>query len=475
MTRVQVHITLAILASVVAAPGAVARGAGYSVATIAIPADGASTAAAVQVARIADEAFAVDDDVEVLDLEKILERGDPPWVAKRASADAARVKGSDALAALELSVAADALAQALVAYEQAVPGLKDMTPVVETLMLAGQVFALQGDVRTARTQFGRALALDPAYRLPREDTPARVLKVLDAVIKERRSAGLGSLTVYATCGAAEVWVDGVFRGVSPLSLEFEAGRHYVRVVRDGYVAWGTAADVKRGSETSVQAQVRPTADLARVEELSLRVARSKDGASPVADLAAALRVDRLLALVVEDANGSALVTGSLVDGVSGRQLARATRAFAPADAFFERDVRNFVLERLSRPSTEVPAGEGVEPVVDPARGSLLPGRAEAIETPGAVIGGWVLVGMGAALAVNTTVFGILSYDNYDKFRNRLPSQRDPALEPLRGAWLTTSLITDASWLLGAAALGGGTALLLQGYAELEARQEILNP
>lgn len=457
------------------AAGAHARGAGYSIATVAIPADGASAAAAVQIARIADESFAANGDIEVLDLEKVLEGTDPPWVEKRASADVARGRGADALGALDLPVAADAFAQALVAYEQAVAGLKDMTPVIETLVLAGQAYALQGEVRSARAQFTRALTLDPAYRLPKEGTPPRVLKEFEGVVKERRTAGQGTLTVYSTSGAAEVWIDGVFRGISPMSVEVGAGRHYVRVARDGYVAWGSATEVKRGSESSVQAQLRPTAGLARIEELSLRVARSKETVGPVADLAAALRVDRLLAFVVEDSNGTAQVTGTLVDGVSGRMLAQASRAFASSDTFFERDVRNFVLERYTRLAAEATRDVAPEPGPTVKGSSLLSGQAEAIKTPGAVIGGWILVGVGTALAINTTVFGILSFDNYDKFRNKLPSQRDPAMEQLRGAWLTTSLITDASWVLGSAAAGGGIALLLQGYAELEARKEVVNP
>lgn len=465
------------------APAAHARGAGLSVATVAIPADGQSAPTAVNVARIADEAFGRDgpsregnDEVDLLDLEIVLEGGDPLWVEKLAAAEAARTKGLAALDALELPVASDSLAAALVAYEQAVPGLADTAPVVETLALAGKVFVLQGDVRAAKAMFTRALVLDPAWRLPKEDTPPRVMQVFDAVAKEQRSAGQGTLTIYATAGAAEVWIDGVFRGIAPFTVDVGAGRHYVRVARDGYLAWGTAAEVKRGSETSVQASLRPTARLAHYEELAARVPRNKESVRPVAELAGALQVDRLLAIVVEDQNGAALLTATLVDGVSGRQLARASKAFAPDDSFFERDVRSFLTERLLRAASAPPSGPPPDETTRlPEQTSLLPGEAEAVETPGAVIGGWVLVGTAAALAINTVVCGIVSYNLFDAYRNKLPSQLDPELEGIRTTWLTLSLVTDASWMLGAAAAGSGAALLVGGYAEQAAQEEVVNP
>lgn len=489
--RVSVWSFCALAGALFSTTGAHARG--LSFATVAIPGDGQSTPVAVEVARIADETLASGafsagaggDEVELLDLEKVLEGGDPLWGEKLAVAEAERRKALAALDAVELPVAADSFAEALVAYEQAVPGLKDMTSVVETLALAGKVFVLQGDQRSAKAMFTRALVLDPAYRIPKDGTPPRVMQVFDATAREHRRAGQGTLTVYSTTGAAEVWIDGVFRGIAPFTVDVGAGRHYVRVVRDGWLAWGAAADVKRGSETSVQASLRPTARLSKYEELAARVPRNKESVRPVAELAAALQVDRLLAVVVEESNGAALLTATLVDGVSGAQLARASKAFAPGDSFFERDVRNLILDVGRSAARGRSGGDGANGASNtngagglaagPEQTSLLPGEAEAVETPGAVIGGWVLVGTAAALAINTVVCGIVSYNLYDSYRNKLPSQLDPNLESIRTTWLTMSIITDASWILGAAAAAGGTTLLVTGYAEKAAQEEVVNP
>ncbi|MCC7072187.1 MAG: PEGA domain-containing protein [Deltaproteobacteria bacterium] len=474
-----VGVSLLLGCATLSASVAHARDAEVMVAAIAIAADGGSAPVAVEVARVAHETLAHDRDVRQLDLERVLDGGDPLWVSKLQAAEAATRKGTSALESVELPVAAEAFAEAVVAYEQAVAGMRDLTPLVEVFGRQGVVFTLQGDKKNAEEAFARALALDPAWRI--EGTaPSKARAAFEVTVKAQKNAGQGTVTVYATTGAAEVWVDGVFRGVAPLTLDARAGRHYVRVARDGYLAHGSAVEVRRGSEATVQTSLRPTSRLAKLEELSHRVARSKESVGPVAELAAWLQVDRLLVLLVEDSGGSALVTGTLVDGVNGQQRARASKAFSPRDSFFERDVRNFLRERLApgasegadapRPErTPPPDGDG------PPTPSLLPGEAERVEAPGAVVGGWVLLGL-SAVPIGTGIgFGIASLNYYDAFRNKLPDQVDPNLNPLRTTWLTMSIITDVSWALAIGMVAGGSAALVIGYDEWAAREEVATP
>lgn len=458
-----------------------ARDAEVMVAALALAVDGGSGPVAVDVARIAHEALGTDRDVRQLDLERVLDGGDPLWVEKLAAAEAATRKGRNALDSVELPVAAEALAEALVSYEQAVAGMRDISPIVDTLGRQGVVFSLQGDKKNAQQAFARALALDPAWRLE-ASAPSKAKANFEATAKAQKGAGQGTLTIYATTGAAEVWVDGTYRGVAPLTVDARAGRHYVRVARDGYLAHGSAVEVRRGSEATVQANLRPTSRLAKLEELSVRAVRSKESVPPVAELAAWLQVDRLLLLLVEDSGGSALVTGTLVDGISGQQLARASKAFAPRDSFFERDVRNFLHERLAPGASAGADAPRPDPAPKPEPGddvvrapSLLPGEAEKVEAPAAVVGGWVVLGL-AAIPIGTGIgFGIASYTYFDGYRNKLPDQLDPQLEPLRSTWLTMSIITDVSWALAIGMVAGGTWALVAGYDEWAAREEVVSP
>ncbi len=482
---VSVVVTVGCLTASVAHAGT----SGASVVTIAIHADAQSQTTAVRVARLADEVYAFDPDAVLLDLERVLEGGDPPWVDKLAEAKQLAQKGRQAMDALELSVAADAFAGAMVNYEQAVAGLKDLTPLVEALAQQGAVYTLLSDNRAAKASYARALALDPAYRLEKGAASPKVIAAFEGAMKDARAAGQGSLTVYSTPVVAEVWIDGVFRGIAPFTVDIGAGRHYVRVLRDGYLTFATGVEVKRGSEASVQASLRPAARLAKLEELSVRVPRNKESIKPVAELAAALQVDQLLAVIVEDENGAALLTATLVDGVSGKQLARASRAFAPDDSFFDRDVRTWLDDKIRRvagrnpdapaPSIRPEGNEGGGGVgggtAEVTPGSLLPGQAEAVETPPAVTAGWALVVTGGVLGVGSVATGLVSFSLYDAYRNKIPNQLDPNVEPIRSTWLTMSIITDAAWVLGAAAATGGAVLLVNGYAEMRAQEEVVNP
>ncbi len=479
MRRAAVASTL-VLAGLLA-PAANARDAELMVTAIAVAMDGGSAPVAVDVARIAHETLAHDRDVRQLDLERVLDGGEPLWVSKLEAAEAAARKGTTALESVELPVAAEAFAEAVVAYEQAIAGMRDLTPLVDVLGRQGVVFALQGDKKNAEQAFARALALDPAWRI--EGTaPSRARASFEATVKAHKGAGQGSVTVYATTGAAEVWVDGVFRGIAPITLDARAGRHYVRVAKDGHLAYGGAVEVRRGSEATVQATLRPTSRLAKLEELSHRVARSKESVGPVAELAAWLQVDRLVVLLVEDSGGSALITGTVVDGITGQQRARASKAFSPRDSFFERDVRNFVRERLAPGASEGADAPRRDPPPGPAPDddgpptpSLLPGEAERVEAPGAVVGGWVLLGL-SVIPIGTGIgFGVASLTYQDGFRNKLPSQLDPQLEPLRATWLTMSILTDVSWALAIGMVAGGTAALVIGYDEWAAREEVASP
>jgi PEGA domain len=451
-------------------------GDGASYAAVAIAADAQAQAIAVHVAKIAREAIESDPDFRYLSLEEILEGAEPAWIAKRKAAEAARDKARIATEALELPVASDAYAEAIVAYEQAVAGMTDLSPIVDVLAKSGVVLVSQGDKAGGLVAFDRALALDAAFRLPKDGTNKNVQKVFDDALKARKTAGQGTLTAYATVGAAEVWVDGVFRGIAPMSLDVPTGRHYVRMVRDGHIAFGTGVDVKRGSEASVQASLKPTANLAKLEENAIKVPRNKESSKPVAELAAFLQVDRLMAIVVEDTGGSALLTMTVVDGVSGKQLARASKAFAVKDNFFEHDVKVFLTERSKGGSVD----EGVVKPADTTansdtQDSMLPGDAEEVGTPGAVIGGWVMLGLSVLPIASTITFGIISFQLYDGYRNRLPSQLDPNLDPIRQTWLTTSIVTDVSGVLSVALIGGGIAALIAGYNEQAAREEVLAP
>ncbi len=295
-------------------------------------------------------------------------------------------------------------------------------------------------------------------------------KIFDGVLKNWTNPPMGQLTVYSTSGAAEVQVDGVPRGAAPLTIDVPAGRHLVRVYREGFRAWGGAVEVKKGQEATVQAALKPTKTFAKLDELLTRLARTPENDLTVGDLSRLLKADRMVIAVVATEGSIASITGIAIDAVSGRVVGRAEKSLPIEGDFFARDTTRFVRDRL------VPAAAERATVVESEedrRKTRLAGDAEKVETPGAVIAGWVLTGVAVVPLGLGIGLGIATLNQSEAYRSR--TQVDPELSTIKNAWLFSAVGADVSSVIAAGLITGGVVLLVNGYAEQAAREDVLRP
>jgi len=460
--------------------GAAWAGDGLVTVTFAAPLDSGAARAAALVAPAIRDAFTAADGFRVIDLEALLDEVDaPPAAARLTEARRQKDKADLALSMVDLLVAADAYAAALVGFEQGAAGITDIAEVVDAYDKQAITFTLSGESSSAKAAWERALALDPGFRVAADVAP-RVKRAFDDVARAWKRPPMGQLTVYATSGAAEVWVDGVLRGAAPLTLDVPAGRHLVRVYREGYRAWGGAVDVKKGAEATVQSSLKPTTGFARLDELVGRLARNPDAPANAVELARFVKSDRMMLVLVQADGPVAALRGLLIDGVSGRVLGRGQKSISVDDEFFARDATSFLRQRFvleSRPDDGGGGGAAAAAVgsLDGEGGarSRLPGDIERVETPGLVIAGWVVTGL-AALPIGAGIgLGITTMNQQEAFRSR--AQTDADVSEIKSAWLFTAVGADAGYVVGAAMVTAGAVMLVNGYAEQAALQDVIEP
>lgn len=466
------------------APAALAQDDGVSIAVVAVGKDSPSESQAVVVGQIARQGFERNPNYAVLDLEQVLENGEAPAAERRLrKAEEAWQRGRAAYDAFELAPAVEAFSEALVGFEQAVAAMRDVSPIVETLKYQGAAYALNGDTKNAERSFERALVLDPGLSTAADNFPDEVQRLLEDVRVKTESGSVGTMTVYAAPPAAEVWVDGGFRGSAPISIDnLPTGRHYVRVGRDGYVSFGTPVDIGRRSEETVQATLTPTARFSELDDLAARLKTgSEQGA---AKLAAMLKVDQLLWSVVEVAGDDVTVTATLTDGVGGGVLATQTKAFVSTSPRYRSDLELWFATHFRKAQ----GAQADNPPPDPDKGtetgngqSFLPEEPAEAPTSGLTIGGWSLVGLGIVPLGLGIGFGVASLVPWDAYKNEgqlfnqpfIDNQLHPQRDAVWNSFLVTSIIADVSYVVAAGMFGLGATLLVLGANEEEEIEDVL--
>ena len=76
-----------------------------------------------------------------------------------------------------------------------------------------------------------------------------------ASVAENDASQTGSLAVQSRPAGAEVTIDGILAGVTPLLVTLPVGRHQVLIEGDGYQAWVTSAEVAMSERAQVNASL----------------------------------------------------------------------------------------------------------------------------------------------------------------------------------------------------------------------------
>lgn len=301
---------------------------GLALMVLAVPKDSASQKAAATAGFLARGVFARNPRYQLLDLETFLDQAqESPGRAPITRALASLEKGGHALDENELDTAISALNDAVVAFEQGAAYLTDVKPYMDALLRLGATYALNADNKSATDSFRRALLLDRTASLP--NLPNQAKKAFEDAGRKVDEAERVSISVFSTPSAAEVYVDGVFRGATPQVIDrLPTGPHLIRVLRPGMRAAGRSYKVAAADDT-VQFTLKPTARAAELENITNRIHNDvTTGQGPVLnELARFAKVDQIYVMGVQSTATDVRASAVLVDG-TGHPLSQGERTFS---------------------------------------------------------------------------------------------------------------------------------------------------
>lgn len=156
----------------------------------------------------------------------------------------------------DLAGANKRIAESVAAFEKAMPGSTDARPLVEALLVQGNIGLAMGDREAGRVAFRQVVRMDPDRLLDPVHYPPKVLALFDEVRTEVRKRPTGSIRVIVDDELASVHIDGRFVGVGPRLVDaLPPGPHHVLVSGSGGLRTYAAVNVESGRKLEFRASL----------------------------------------------------------------------------------------------------------------------------------------------------------------------------------------------------------------------------
>ena len=165
--------------------------------------------------------------------------------------------GIGLITAGENAKALESFQRAVELMEQNVVDLKNYDVLADALANLALAYHLSGYDLDGRKRIKQFAHLRPEAELNPEKYPAQLLELLEQEQAKIEKAGPGKLVVTADVEGAEVIIDGVSRGVTPVTVEDVGfGYHYMVVRGPDGSAWADQIRVRgRGKEQTFEAEL----------------------------------------------------------------------------------------------------------------------------------------------------------------------------------------------------------------------------
>lgn len=189
---------------------------------------------------------------------------------------------------------------------------RETGPVALDAYLSKAMIAVsKGDSAGADEGLSLALTVDPLLDLEDRDYPPSLKERMSDLRKRMGEQGLGSVIVKSRPAAAEVYLNGIMRGVTPLELSGLPAREYALVVTaNRYAPDERSVTVLPGQAVRIKSKLEWARDFGGVAGESM----SGSDVRGALDMAELLKVDRVVMVDADaGAEGSLAISAQVVD------------------------------------------------------------------------------------------------------------------------------------------------------------------
>lgn len=255
----------------------------------------------------------------------------------------------------------------------AVLPIQDKGGVLRDALITAAVIAADAKATSmAETCFDEALRIDPGYELDGKAFSPRLKETFSRVKSRVNNGNPGTLNLSSDPKVADVFINGVNKGVTPLQLSLPPGDYSVRVAGNRYTPVDKPIHIQAGQVTALEARLtwqravpKPSATSVETEETQ---ALLREGQR----LMDVMRLQKVVLLDVDTTpNGAGEIRARMMDGTTKASHRPVVIAFRADRATLPRDMAELVkvltaqatLKNISNPVAQLePAGVG-DPIV----------------------------------------------------------------------------------------------------------------
>ena len=211
-------------------------------------------------------------------------------------------------------------------YTKAASALSSCGHLCDTVAMYAASLNARGEIEEAKIAILDLLALAPTFELDRKRYPQEFVTLRAQVATARNAQLRGNVEVKTRPGGARVYLDGEFKGYTPMVLQtLPIGKHMLRLERPGFKQWGTLVEVSP-EDSEVKQELVPTPGYkaydAMLDGLASDLLKDK-GSGTMKGMGKTLGLDRAVVAVLKEVTESGAIEMNigLFDLKEGKRLA----------------------------------------------------------------------------------------------------------------------------------------------------------